>query len=146
VSIGLYAAGLAVALGAGEVDYLDDDPDRRERAARLGANSIEADYSKRRGPYPITVDASGDKEGLAHALRSTAPDGVCTSVGVYFERETPIPLLEMYTKGVTFHTGRCHARAIMPHVLELIGAGRFSPEAVTSTIVPWADAPDALPE
>lgn len=146
VSIGLYAAGLAMALGAGEVDYVDADPERREVAARLGANAIEADYSKRRGPYPITVDASGDKDGLAHTLRSTAPDGVCTSVGIYFEPETPMPLLEMYTKGVTFHTGRCHARAIMPQVLDLIGAGRFSPEAVTSTIVPWADAPDALPE
>ena len=31
------------------------------------------------GPYPITVDASGDPDGLACALRSTEPDGICTS-------------------------------------------------------------------
>lgn len=146
VSIGLYSAGIAAALGAASVDYLDSDPDRLERAARLGANAIEGDYSKRRGPYPITVDASGDKDGLAHALRSTEPDGVCTSVGVYFEPETPVPLLEMYTKGVTFHTGRCHARPNMPRVLDLIAAGRFSPEVVTSSVVGWDDAPGALPE
>jgi alcohol dehydrogenase len=146
VSIGLYAAGIAVGLGAGQVDYLDSDADRLERAARLGANAIEGDYSERRGPYPITVDASGDTEGLAYSLKATAPDGVSTSVGVYLDPETPMPLLEMYTKCVTFHTGRCHARAIMPSVLELISGGRLSPEIVTSAVVPWSQAADALPE
>jgi threonine dehydrogenase-like Zn-dependent dehydrogenase len=142
-SIGLYAAGIAVALGAGQVDYLDRDADRLERAARLGANTIEGSYSERRGPYPITVDASGDKDGLAHALRATSPDGVCTSVGIYFE-ETPLPLLEMYTKGITFHTGRCHARSNMPRVLDLVDEGRLSPEIVTSRTVQWGDAAEAL--
>jgi threonine dehydrogenase-like Zn-dependent dehydrogenase len=142
-SIGLYAAGIAVALGAQQVDYLDHDADRLERAARLGANAIEGSYKERRGPYPVTVDASGDKNGLAHALRATSPDGVCTSVGIYFE-ETPLPLLEMYTKGITFHTGRCHARPNMPRVLELVSQGRLSPEIVTSRTVPWGEAAEAL--
>ncbi|WP_156257216.1 alcohol dehydrogenase catalytic domain-containing protein, partial [Sandarakinorhabdus oryzae] len=35
-SVGLYAAGCAVAAGAGRVLYLDDDADRRARAAALG--------------------------------------------------------------------------------------------------------------
>jgi threonine dehydrogenase-like Zn-dependent dehydrogenase len=142
-SIGLYAAGIAVGLGAGQVDYLDRDTDRLERAARLGANAIEGSYTERRGPYPVTVDASGDKDGLAHALRATAPDGVCTSVGIYFE-ETPLPLLEMYTKGVTFHTGRCHARPDMPRVLDLVAAGRLSPEIVTSRTLKWDEAAEGL--
>jgi threonine dehydrogenase-like Zn-dependent dehydrogenase len=33
--IGIYAAGIAVALGAGRVDYVDDDPRRLAEAANM---------------------------------------------------------------------------------------------------------------
>jgi threonine dehydrogenase-like Zn-dependent dehydrogenase len=82
-SIGLYAAGLAVALGAESVLYVDSDADRRRTAESLGAETL-ADPPKRLGPFPITVDASADPELLALALRSTAPDGTCTSTAIYF--------------------------------------------------------------
>ena len=81
------------------------------------------------GRFPITVDASGDHGGLHAALRSTAPDGTCTSVAIYFEPTTPLPLLEMYTRGCTLHTGRCHARALIPEVLALVADGRLDPRA-----------------
>jgi alcohol dehydrogenase len=144
-SIDLYAAGLAVALGAGQVDYLSSDAWRLEVAASLGANPLEGTIPKRLGPYGITVDASGGNEdGLRCALRSTEPEGISTSVGIYFQPETPVPLLEMYTKGITFHTGVVHARPAMPPVLELIAAGRFKPELVTRQLVAWDDAAEAL--
>ena len=103
-------------------------------------------FPDRLGPYPITVDASASHEGLACALRSTEPDGTCTSVGIYYERETPVPLLEMYTKGITFHTGRVHAAPAMPEVLSLIADGRLDPNPVTRRTVEWNDAPLALTE
>jgi threonine dehydrogenase-like Zn-dependent dehydrogenase len=143
-SIGLYAAGIAVALGSESVDYVDWDEDRLERARRLGANAIEGRFPQRLGPYPITVDSSADHAGLGCAVRSTEPDGVCTSTGIYFEPETPMPLLEAYTKGITFHTGRVHARTAIPRVLELVASGRLSPELVTDRVVPWEDAAEAL--
>jgi alcohol dehydrogenase len=80
------------------------------------------------------------------ALRSTAPDGTCTSTGIYFGEQPALPLLEMYTKGITFRTGRVHARAAMPGVLALAAQGALHPELVTTRVVPWADAPDALLE
>lgn len=40
-SIGLYAAGIAVALGASRVDYLDSSRARLEIAQSLGANPIQ---------------------------------------------------------------------------------------------------------
>jgi threonine dehydrogenase-like Zn-dependent dehydrogenase len=143
-SIGLYACGIASALGAGRVDYTDADPDRRERARRLGAEPHEPDYDQRLGSYPITVDASADHAGLRYALRSAAPDGVCTSIGVYFEPDVPIPMLEIYTKGITFHTSRPHCRAHMPAALELIANGGFDPAVVTAQTVAWDDAAEAL--
>jgi alcohol dehydrogenase len=142
-SVPLYAVALAVVLGAGRVDYLDTDPARLERASALGAQVIDERAPRRLGPYPITVDASGTAEGLGCALRSTAPDGVCTSIGI-FEQDTPVPLLEMYTNVVTFRTGRVHARPAIPKILELVADGRFHPEAVTSAVIGWDDAIDAL--
>jgi alcohol dehydrogenase len=143
-SIGVYAAGIAVALGAETVDYLDQDEDRLERARAMGANAIDEPYPERLGPYPVTVDSSADRAGLACAVRSTDADGVCTSTGIYFEPETPMPLLEAYTKCMTFHTGRVHARPGMPRVLELIESGRLRPELVTARTVSWDDAAEAL--
>jgi threonine dehydrogenase-like Zn-dependent dehydrogenase len=144
-SIGLYAAGIAVALGAESVLYVDADPDRRATAVELGAETL-AELPKRLGPFPITVDASAIPDGLALALRSTAADGVCTSTAIYFADVPALPLLEMYTKCITFKTGRAHVREAMPNVLDLAAAGKLHPERVTTKVVPWADASDALLE
>jgi alcohol dehydrogenase len=141
-SIGLYAAALALALGSEGVTYVDADERRRSIAQALGAETV-AELPRRLGPYPITVDASADPSGIALALRSTAPDGTCTSTGIYFE-PPELPLLEMYTKGITFHTGRGHVRRAIPDVLALAASGALRPELVTSRIVGWDEAPEAL--
>jgi threonine dehydrogenase-like Zn-dependent dehydrogenase len=143
-SIGLYAVGMALSLGAGRVVYADPDARRCALAESYGAETVDS-YPQRLGPFPITVDASASHEGLGLALRSTAPDGICTSTGVYFEQQTPVPLLEMYTKGLTFQTGRVHAGPAIPHVLDLIADG-WDPGPVTSRVASWADAADALLE
>jgi alcohol dehydrogenase len=144
-SVGLYAAGCAVALGASRVLYADTDPGRLERAAALGAEPLHVtEWPDKLGRFPITVDASGAHAGLHAALRSTAADGICTSVAIYFEPATPLPLLEMYTRGCTFHTSRCHARALIPEVLQLIADGGLDPALVTSAVVGFDAAQDAL--
>jgi len=142
-SIGLYAAGLAVALGSAWVLYVDPDEERRRTAGALGAQTM-AELPHRLGPFPITVDASADPEGLALALRSTGPDGICTSTAIYFGEQPTLPLLEMYTKGITFATGRANAREAMPHVLALAASGALKPERVTTRVVAWDQAADAL--
>jgi threonine dehydrogenase-like Zn-dependent dehydrogenase len=144
-SIGLYAAALAVSLGAESVLYVDADPGRREIATAVGAQTL-GDLPKRLGPFPITVDASADHDGLGLALRSTAPDGVCTSTAIYFGEQPTLPLLEMYSKGITFKTGRANAREALPHVLELAASGAVHPELVTTSSVGWGNAAEALLE
>jgi alcohol dehydrogenase len=157
VSIGLYACQLAQALGASRVDFIDHDPEHLELARSLGANAIEATgqeqpgpytarFPRRLGPYPITLDTSAHPDGLALAARSTAPGGTCTAVGIFYEEYTRMPLLEMYSAGVTFHHSRVAARAVMPKVLELIADGRFDPTLVTTQRVGWAQAAEAMAE
>ncbi len=145
-SIPMYAIEIALAKGASRVVYLDTDARRLELAAELGAETVEEAPPHRTGPFPITVDASGTREGLACALRSTEPGGFCTSIGIIVEPETPVPLFEMYTNGIEFRTGRVMARPIIPEVLELAAAGQLHPERVTSRVVAWEDAPEAVGE
>jgi alcohol dehydrogenase len=145
-SIALYAAQIAIALGADRVDFAGGSPEHRKLAESLGANLVDEEFPQRLGPYPITVDFSGTHEGLACALRSTAPEGICTINAIYFEESTPVPLLEMYTKGIRMATGRVHARPVMERILELVSEGRLRPELVTGETATWDDAPQAFAE
>ena len=142
-SIALYAISIALALGAERVDVVGGRPRDRELAAELGANVLDQEFPDRVAFYPITVDASADPAGIACALRSTDADGICTSIGIYFE-PTPLPLLDMFTQGITFVTGRPHVRGLMPEVLELVREGKFDPDPVTASKVDWDDAAEAL--
>jgi len=144
-SIGVYAAAIAVALGAERVVYVDGDARRREIAAGFGAEALDRS-GDRPGKFPITVDASADPEQLVLAIRSTEPDGICTSTGIYFGEQPALPVLEMYMKNTTFVTGRVHARPAIPHVLALAADGKVHPERVTTKVVAWDDAAAALAE
>jgi alcohol dehydrogenase len=143
-SIALYAVNVALALGASRVVYLDTDRSRIEVAAELGAETVAGEPPHRIGPFPITVNASLTHEGLHCAIRSTEPGGVCTSVAFGPEPQTPMPLFEMYTNGIEFHTGRVMARPTIPPILEHAAAGDLHPERVTSRVVAWDDAADAV--
>jgi alcohol dehydrogenase len=145
-SIGLYAAACAVALGAQSVDYVDTDRDRLERATLAGANAIEGQPESKRGAYTLTIDASGSERGLRCALSSLEFEGTCYSLSILWDNKTPVPLLDMYVTGVTFRTGRSHARPSIPPILELIAQGRLRPELITSKTVAWTDLPEALIE
>jgi threonine dehydrogenase-like Zn-dependent dehydrogenase len=48
--------------------------------------------------------------------------------------------------GSTFVTGRIHARRDAPAVLDLLAAGTVDPTPVTTKVVPFDDAADALLE
>ena len=141
-SIGLYVVAFAAALHAGRVRYTDTDAQRCAAAERLGA-----DVTRHEGPWPtrferapITVDNTGDADGLACALRSTDDYGTCTSVAPQFAAATPVPLLAMYTKGVTLHVSRADSRRFLPAVIDLVTSGCFDPAAVPTTVVPWDQA------
>src|SRR5271154_5912562 len=143
LSIGLYAAAFAAALGA-HVDYVDTDPQRLAAAEKLGAVSHDrVKPDKSWDPYPVTVHTSADPSLLAATLRATWPDGVCPDTGIYYQPAVEMPLLPMYTRGVRFVTGRVNARAAIPRALELLAGRDLSP--AVDRIVSWEDAPSVWP-
>jgi alcohol dehydrogenase len=144
-SIPLYAVDAALALGAASVTYVDTDPERLAVARRLGADAIEGAPERSLGAFPITVDGTATPEGLLATLRLTDWGGRCTSIA-QLEPEAPLPLLELYTRGVHLHIGRAMARPAMPAILELAAAGRLHPELITSATAAWDEAPEAMVE
>jgi threonine dehydrogenase-like Zn-dependent dehydrogenase len=152
-SIGLYAAGIAVALGSARVDYVDWDRERLTVAAAMGANPIEVNkparwfgrgYPVRQDRYPIVVDASSRERGLNFAVRAVESGGVCTAVGYYLRAGTPLPLWQMYLNGTRLHIGVSNAHADLPAVLDLVAQGKFRPQLVSTVIADWDQAADAI--
>jgi threonine dehydrogenase-like Zn-dependent dehydrogenase len=149
-SIGLYAAGLAVAHHAGVVDYLDDDPARRRIAESFGARGLALPTSRpggRRGTasvrYDVVVEASSRAAGLRLAIRSLSPGGVCTAVGYYLAAGTRVPLMRMYATDATLRIGVSHARAVLPDLLAFVARTGYAAERVTTLTADWNDAPSA---
>ena len=143
LSIGLYAAAFAAALGA-RVDYVDTDPVKLAIAEQLGAVAHDRPKpDKAWEPYPVTVHTTGDPANLAAALRATWPDGVCTDTGIY-TAPVELPLLQMYTRGVRLVTGRVNARAVIPRVVDLLGAtADLGP--VVERVASWEEAETVWP-
>jgi alcohol dehydrogenase len=146
-SVPLYAALAAVALGAGGVDFASNDDEVLEIAERLGAHPIHTEFGGRPARrYPIVVDAGLTAEGLTYAIRATAPEGICQSVSFYAGGEMPLALGRLYTLGIRFFVGRAHSVALLPQVMPLIESGRLRPQAVTTRVVAWEEAPQAFVE
>ncbi len=140
--IGIYAAGIAVAMGAGRVDYVDHDPRRLAEAAKYGANTI-ARPCELTEAYEIVVDADGQADTLVQALRATEPEGLFTSVSIHLRPLTGLPLIELYHKGITFRTGRANVRAQAEALLPLCTHGHFDPAMIDTRVYAFDDAPAA---
>lgn len=145
-SIPLYAAQAALALGASRVDFASADPASLDLAKRLGCRPIETDFEKPADRYPVVVDAGLSRDGLAYAIRATRPEGILQSTSFYAGPSVPMPLGRLYTLGIRFFIGRCHACALLPEVLALIESGRLQPQDVTTRTVAWDEASEAFLE
>src|SRR6202000_3175285 len=132
------------ALGSRRVRYIDADAAQCEAAARLGADAQlhQAPWPRSFERAPVTVENTMDPDGLACTLRSTDDYGFCTSVAIHFADMTPLPLLHMYTKGITLHLSRADSRRFLPEVIDLVASGRLDPQAVQTRVVAWDDAAD----
>jgi threonine dehydrogenase-like Zn-dependent dehydrogenase len=147
-SIGLYAAGLAVAHGAAVVHYIDDDPVRRRIAEAFGAHTFPARVRSRQRRtttlgYDVVVEASSRAAGLRRAIRSLARGGVCTAVGYYLATGTRLPVMHMYATDATLRVGVSHARAVLPDLLAFVARTGYPAEQVTTLTAHWDDAPTA---
>jgi threonine dehydrogenase-like Zn-dependent dehydrogenase len=139
MSVGLYATAIARALDV-EVTYLDRDERRLAIAEGLGASV--GDVADRTAKYPLTVHTSGRESNLLHAIKATDRGGTLVDTGI-FPGDVALPMLRMFTVGISLVTGRAQARRDIPAVLDLVARGRLDPAVVTATTAPWDDAAEA---
>jgi threonine dehydrogenase-like Zn-dependent dehydrogenase len=137
--IGVYSTGMAVALGASIVDYVDTDAQRRDCAVSYGAHAYENIDACDVRNYEIVVDASGSATQLLAALKRIAPEAIVTSVAPAFVGPE-FPLRELYMKGLTYKVGRPNCRAGHDGALRAWSACGFAPERVRPLIRPFETA------
>jgi threonine dehydrogenase-like Zn-dependent dehydrogenase len=142
-SIGLYTVLIAKAMGALRIDYMDYSSERLELAKRCGADNVLEFSSHINEQYDIVVEANSDKQGLFKAIKYVRPNGLISSSGIYLKK-MKMPLIEIYSKGVTFKSGLVNARTDAEKVLELITAKKLNPELVTTKIDSWDNAIEAF--
>ncbi|MCU1649740.1 MAG: alcohol dehydrogenase, partial [Pseudonocardia sp.] len=63
----------------------------------------------------------GRSDSLRRHLAAVAAPG--WTLGAAGGTDVALPLLAMYSRGLTFRTGRVHARAVLPAVLDVLGSG-----------------------
>jgi alcohol dehydrogenase len=137
--IGVYSAGMAVALGANVVDYVDANSYRRERAIEYGARALESIEGCQEPTYDIVVDASGSAAQLLAALKRIAPEAIVTSVAPGLIGPE-FPMVELYNKGLTYKVGRPNCRAGHDGALHAWSSCGFAPEKVQPLIRPFETA------
>jgi alcohol dehydrogenase len=146
-SIGLFAADIARACGAGSVRYVDSDPARLALAERFGAEvTPQHEFSADDGKYELTLNATHDASGgtLRQALLATAPGGRCENTVFHF-LDAELPLLAMHLNCLTLRSSLSNARTYMPAVMQLLSSRRIQPQLVNTDVLPFDSAAEALP-
>ena len=142
-SLGLFAVDQALAAGAGSVDFIDADEERRETARRLGAEvhpNIVPELHH--WNFPVVINVAREPELLADACRCLGAGGHLSNAAMFFQ-DTPLPLWEFYKRDVTFSMGTASINAHLPKVLELLRCGHIHPERIM-TPYDVEDAPEVL--
>ena len=139
--ISLYAAGLAVCLGAAQVDYVDPDDSRRGIAESYGARSFRR-IEETGGLYDVIVDGAMDAASFVDAVNRCAPDAQITSVAPSLVAPA-LPMQALYHKGITWRLARPDCRAGHSGALNACATRGFRPDLVGPKIFRFHEAIDA---
>jgi alcohol dehydrogenase len=144
-AVGLYQVAFAMALGADEVVYVDDDAAHRLIAEGYGARSVPGPPTRDLGRFDLVVDASFRAPWLRRGLRMLVPEGVLECLGGYFG-DVELPVFAMYSTGVTLRLGRANTGPHVAPTLDAIVGGAVDPTRLHDRVLDWDAAPLALVE
>jgi threonine dehydrogenase-like Zn-dependent dehydrogenase len=144
--IGLAAILAAGTAGAGRIAAIDLIPERLAIAASYGAipmTPTESEIARWRDRADVVLEAAGSPAASRLALELVRPGGTIAAVAVHNEPAFAFSPVQAYDKNLTYRTGRCPARSLMP---ELIGWMRAHADDLARMIthrLPLAAAADA---
>lgn len=142
-SVGLYSVLLAKAIGVLEIDYVDNNKERLEIAHQVGAINTFESFSQINKKYDLVIDASSTAKGLTTAFSVTRNHGTITSSGIYIKK-TPISLIQLYGKGITFKIGLANARTDAENILRLLEKVEIPFNKITTKLDTWDNSIDAF--
>ncbi|PJZ56499.1 zinc-dependent alcohol dehydrogenase [Leptospira barantonii] len=147
-SIGLYSASLAVGMGASEVLYLDDDPERLKIAENLGATAVPYTVLPKAWDkkFPLIADCHGLKEGMDFSFKSLSTEGIYGTASIFWSNKLEIPYLDLYNTGATLKIGRVDSREHIPQILNKIVEKKIEPEKIVTKTCSFEEALDAWVE
>ncbi|KAJ1667868.1 hypothetical protein IW140_001419 [Coemansia sp. RSA 1813] len=137
--VGLCAISGARALGFGRVYAIDRVESRLQKAQDVGAIPIypnqdalsvihEATMSTNGGyGADAVLEVVGAYGALETSFQLVRPGGVVSSVGVHaHDKGFPVSPEQCYDKNITFRSGRCPARSLMPELCHMVGESGIS--------------------
>jgi threonine dehydrogenase-like Zn-dependent dehydrogenase len=133
---------------------LDSVTGRLAAAQRLGASPLDSstalerilDETKGRGA-DVVLECVGSPSALETAFNLLRPGGVISSIGVHTAATWPFTLGQAYDKNLTFRSGRCPARSMVPFSINILkrikSRGIDLVGEIVSHRLPLSSAPDA---
>lgn len=128
--VGLMAILSAQLLGAKQVIAIDQVPSRLEVARSMQAFILSPDESFEAQIKNINqgrradavIEAVGNKSAQQLAFDLVRPGGIIATIGVHTTNEFAFKPADVYNKNITYKSGRCPARSLMPTTLGLIAS------------------------
>lgn len=126
--VGLLAIFSAVQLGAHQVIAIDSVDYRLDMARSFGAIALKLneesialikDKTNGRGVDAV-IEAVGNESAQALAYDLVRPGGIISTIGVHTTDSFVFKPADVYNKNLTYTSGRCPARSLMPEILPLI--------------------------
>jgi len=139
VVVGCGPVGLMAILGAREygaekIYAIDKETSRLKVAQQFGAMPIDVskidaleiikEVSQGRGADAV-MEAIGSEFSLQLSYDLVRPGGIISSVGVCTEKHLPFSPIQAYDKNLTYISGRCPARGMMPTIIPLIQQKKY---------------------
>ncbi len=87
--------------------------------------------------------AAGSAIALSWAIHAVRKDGTVSIVGVYGPPANLVPIGVAMNKGLTLRMAQASVKRYMPHLLELVRAGRLDPRGLVTHRMPLEHAPKA---
>ena len=148
--IGLMAIDTAKIMGAGRIFAIDPIKERRDIAARLGADpmppeeAIEHVRSETKDRMADKVlEAVGADATISMALEMVRREGVVSVIGVNKNPAFPFPMGMALSKGVTFRIGTTSPPETWRELVPLVQQGRLRPEQFITTSLALSEGAEA---
>lgn len=151
-AVGLCAVAAAFALGARTVLAIDPVPERRRRAATLGASVTTPDAAaatlasmvERPGASAV-IDAAGSSAAQALACSLVQPGGTLSIIAVQTAGQLAFSPIAAYDANITVRFGRAPVRSLLDRIMPQLGRGLTIPTdvVVSHPHIPLDSGPEA---